>query len=323
MSQPTDPVEDGYDGDDDLYDVTRWEVRSPVDRLATAIHGAITNNKGRFLVALALLVFLGQLGLTGYAIATSPTLGVLTVISVVPAFALAAFIWYEDVTMREPWETLAITFLLGVLFASFAAVVNSALKLAFGLIPLVGTILFFFLVVGPIEETVKILAVRVHAFNTSEFDAVVDGAVYGAVAGLGFATIENSLYITREVLTAAQNSGAASQLQVALQTATSRAFAGPGHVIYSAFAGYYLGLAKFNPENRGPIVVKGLLIATVIHATYNTLVTVLPFGGGVAFIGFVILYDGVFGYLLYRKLARYKHRHREATTQKQAVATDD
>jgi RsiW-degrading membrane proteinase PrsW (M82 family) len=96
-----------------------------------------------------------------------------------------------------------------------------------------------------------------------------------------------------------------------------RSFAGPGHVIYSAFAGYYLGLAKFNPENRGPIVVKGLLIAVFIHASYNVLVShlevilnVVPVLGSlppaIAFFGFVIVYDGFFLLVLSAKLSRYK-----------------
>jgi hypothetical protein len=88
----------------------------------------------------------------------------------------------------------------------------------------------------------------------------------------------------------------------------------PGsHVIYSAWAGYYLGLAKYNPENRGPIVVKGLLAASLIHGTYNVLVTYLPRGvfGGLGFVAFVVVFDGVFFYLLYRKLARYRDAYEE------------
>jgi len=104
------------------------------------------------------------------------------------------------------------------------------------------------------------------------------------------------------------------------QITALRALAGPGHVIYSAFAGYYLGLAKFNPDRAGPIVVKGLLIAAFIHGTYNTFVGIVPaamsFFLGVpsliAFFGFVVVYDGVFGYFLYRKLRRYRHAYDEA-----------
>lgn len=102
-------------------------------------------------------------------------------------------------------------------------------------------------------------------------------------------------------------------------TAT-RALAGPGHVIYSSFAGYYLGLAKFNPGNRGPIVINGLIIAAVIHATCNSTVgigskliqavTGLPQLG--AFFVYVLLYVGGFGYLLYRKIKRYRNAYRAA-----------
>ncbi|HZD42842.1 MAG TPA: PrsW family glutamic-type intramembrane protease, partial [Methanomicrobiales archaeon] len=67
-----------------------------------------------------------------------------------------------------------------------------------------------------------------------------------------------------------------------------------------------------NREKAGPIIVKGLLIAAFIHATYDTLVTYLPFSA-LTFVVFVILYDGFFGYLLYRKLARYRAKYIEVT----------
>ena len=176
---------------------------------------------------------------------------------------------------------------------------------------------FFFVVVGPVEESVKLLAVRLYAYRDDRFDAVIDGAVYGAAAGLGFATIENALYIV-------QNTGSVSGTYQAITAgsgiAAVRALAGPGHVIYSAFAGYYLGLAKFNPEDAGPIVLKGLLIATVIHATYNTLagpVTVVisslyGISQFVAFVGFVVVFDGLFILVLLKKLHAYRAAYRTA-----------
>lgn len=46
------------------------------------------------------------------------------------------------------------------------------------------------------EESVKLLAVRLYAYNDARFAAVIDGAVCGAIAGLGFATIENGIHIS-------------------------------------------------------------------------------------------------------------------------------
>ncbi len=312
MGEKRDPLQERADGEQDLYDIATWEPRSALDRAAVGIHRGIKLVAIYLVIALALGLLVAQLAASGYAIVGNPTLGVLTLLSAVPALALVGFLWRADPTVKEPLGPLAVTFLLSVLFASFAAVLNTILRIPFSAVPVVGTVLFFFLVVGPVEETVKLLAVRLFAYRGDAFRTVVDGAVYGAVAGLGFATIENSLYITREFLAAASAGGVGQQLEVAAGTATQRAFVGPGHVIYSGFAGYYLGLAKFNPDDAGPIVVKGLVIAALIHATYNTLVGFLGLSFA-ALIVFIVVYDGLFGYLLYRKLARYRAEYGRAS----------
>ncbi|MFB6131457.1 MAG: PrsW family intramembrane metalloprotease [Salinigranum sp.] len=307
MDSGTDPIRAALGDSEDLYDIATWEQRTGLDRLSARVYGALRRGSRAAVIFLALLLFFVQLALSGYAVIRHPSLGVVTALSVIPALGLAGFVWYEDPTLREPFDVLAVTFLLGVLFASFAAFVDTILGVLFQAIPVIGMALFFYLAVGPVEETVKWSAVRMYAYRSDSFDAVIDGAVYGAVAGLGFATIENSIYITRAVLTA---TAAPNILQPALQAATARALAGPGHVLYAAFSGYYLGLAKYNPGNRGPIIVKGLLIAALIHATYDTIVTYVGFSG-LGFVGFVVVYDGLVGYLLYRKLSRYRSKYRE------------
>lgn len=309
----TDPVAASLSDTTDLYDIAEWDARSRLDGVAVGLYGVLHASRRWLLIAVAVLLFVAQLAATILLAIRRPELGVLAALSAVPALGIAGFLWYGDPTMREPLEPLAITFVLAILFASIAALINTLLQPVFQYVPVVGMVLFFFVVVGPIEETVKWLAVRVGSYDT--IDAVVDGVVYGAVAGLGFATIENALYISQGYSQAiAAQSG--QPIVSAIQTATSRAFVGPGHVLYSSFAGYYLGLAKFNPENAGPIVVKGLLVAALIHATYNSLVTYLPLGA-LAFLGFVLVFDGVVGYLLYRKIARYRSHYQEATGQGQ------
>jgi RsiW-degrading membrane proteinase PrsW (M82 family) len=317
-----DPVEARADDGLDLYDVSTWEPRTRLDRISVKLYnGALTTGRIVFVLA-AFLIILAQfvLGGIGALFSNQPGAVALVALSVVPALALFAYVYSADVTSPEPLELVVGTFVLGILFAGFAAVVNSSLGGLQG-VPIVGLFLFFFLVVGPVEETVKLLAVRLLPYRHESFDAVVDGAVYGAAAGLGFATIENALYISRGITMSGQvvgQGGLGELIGMGAGITALRALAGPGHVIYSAFAGYYLGLAKFNPDRRGPIVVKGLLIASLIHATYNSLVSVVPgvanvlFGIEpiVAFFGFVVVFDGVFGYILYRKLKRYAAAYR-------------
>jgi RsiW-degrading membrane proteinase PrsW (M82 family) len=326
MARKRDPVADAADGDTDLYDVATWEERTSLDGLATALHWLITRS-ARAVVVLTAFVLL--LAVIGFSTLTDPQIGVLTVLSVVPALALAGYVWYSDVTTSEPLSLLLATFLLGVLTANFAAIFNGLARGSFQAIGFAGSVLFFFLVVGPVEETVKLLAVRLYAYGNSRFDAVVDGAVYGAMAGLGFAFIENALYISQQV-DATQMDLGLGLIGMGGGITAIRALAGPGHVIYSAFAGYYLGLAKFNPQNRGPIVIKGLLIAALIHATYNStvgiasgiiqVVTGLPSLG--AFFVWIVIFDGFFGLLLFRKIQRYQRVYRDAHHDRTVDETD-
>ncbi|PSQ40423.1 PrsW family intramembrane metalloprotease [Halobacteriales archaeon SW_5_68_122] len=325
-----DPVEARADDSEDLYDVAEWEPRTALDNLAVALHAGAIRVARWSLYVLGFVIFLAILaGGAGAIIIDNPFVLGLVVLSVVPAGLLALYVYRTDVTTKEPPTLLAVTFVLAIFFAGFAAVVNGTLS-PLQLLPLVGIPLYYYLVVGPIEEIVKLLAVRLYAYRDDRFDSVVDGAVYGAVAGLGFATIENVLYITQNL----QGSGAlltamtvdfAAQFSEAVEAGGGitavRSLAGPGHVIYSAFAGYYLGLAKFNRENAVPIVIKGLVIAAFIHATYNVLVGLVP--GLVAlvvpgvptlvvFFGFVVVYAGLFFYILYRKLQRYRRAYKRA-----------
>jgi RsiW-degrading membrane proteinase PrsW (M82 family) len=310
-----DPVKAGF-RERDLYGIATWERRGKLDSLSVWVTGALKTIRARLLVSVALTLFLAQLVVAGGLVLQEPIIGVLAVLSSVPALFVAASLWYWDPTTREPFELVAGTFLLSMLFASFAAVVNTVLQPGFAVLGPLGLILFYFVVVGPIEEFVKWLAIRVNAYNDDSFRTVLDGVVYGAVAGLGFAAIENFIYVTSSALDGGGLEGL--QVQYAALTAATRAFVGPGHVIFSAWAGFYLGLAKFNPDNWAPIVVKGLLIAAFIHACYNTLVGIVPVAAfglfGIppvlGFLGFIVSFHGFWFGLLYRKIRAYQQLYR-------------
>jgi RsiW-degrading membrane proteinase PrsW (M82 family) len=330
MSDQRDPVEAAADESRDLYDVATWEERTSVDGAAVALYWLLTRTAKWFVILLALGILVGIGGLAAF---TDPAIGLLTLLSVLPALALTFYVYRSDVTTREPLSLLVTTFILSILFATFAAIINSYARDLFAPLGAVGLVLFYFLIVGPGEETVKLLAVRLYAYTDDRFDSVVDGAVYGAISGLGFATIENSLYIVTQLEQAgelAELSLGFGAILVGGDITAVRALAGPGHVIYSAIAGYYLGLAKFNPENRGPIVVKGLLLAALIHATYNSTVGLGSFiiasATGIpqlaAFFVFAIIFDGIFGLFLLRKIWNYRSEYRAVDAGKKGQSAE-
>lgn len=226
----------------------------------------------------------------------------LTLLPVLSVVGLAAFVWRTDTTELPMFEPFVMTVLLGMLFAYGAAFVNAQLQPVVGLVPLVGPILFFYLVVAPVEEVGKWLAIRVYTDRSVGLDSAVEGLVYGAVAGVGFASIENTGVLVREFLPVIQAGGPVHHWAL-LQTAARRALVGSGHVLYSMIAGYYLGLARSNAGAGASTAIKGLLVAVFLHGTYNTFVSHVPLTGP-EFVSFVVIYNGLIGLLLYAAVAR-------------------
>ena len=103
------------------------------------------------------------------------------------------------------------------------------------------------------EEFFKFLVVTRYSARNPAFDEPMDGVVYGATASLGFATLENILYV----------------VQGGWIVAVARALtAVPCHACLGAILGYYVGQARFKSERKvSPWL--GLLVATLLHALYD------------------------------------------------------
>ncbi|MFC6764714.1 PrsW family intramembrane metalloprotease [Natrinema soli] len=296
----SDSPEGGID-DREQYDVTTWEERTRLDHLAVGVSRFV----GRwwvFLAAVVAVLFAAHpLATIGSELVQYPWLIGVVLLSLLVGLLIIRYIRRIN-PMTISHKGLVVTFLLGGAFAGFAILIEGSLQPVIEALPVVGTAMFFLLVVGPIEELVKWAAVRLYAFERSSFQTALDGALYGAVAGLGFAALESSEYIARAV---AQGSASDPALSLAVGGAIGRVPAVPFHVVLTALAGYYLGLAKANPESYAPIVIKGLLIAAVLHGIYDTLVTYLP---GVIGLAVAVVYVSGIGLLLYKKLSRYRQQ---------------
>ena len=166
-------------------------------------------------------------------------------LAVAPGIFWMWFFWKKDKFEREPARYLAITFFLGALVVIPAALLEIALQTGIWAVDEI--------MVGVIEEFVKFLAVYLFVFRKSEFNEVMDGIIYAAAAALGFASLENFLYIL--------NYGAGVMVGRAVLSTL-------GHVLFSAFWGYGLGLKKIEGKNA---VFTGLILAAGAHIIYNML----------------------------------------------------
>jgi RsiW-degrading membrane proteinase PrsW (M82 family) len=183
--------------------------------------------------------------------------------AIVPGLFLMWFFHAMDV-YEEPKRVLWATFGLGILTIPFVLLAVWPVSAFTGIdevaSPYVrGTLDAFFEAAIP-EELFKFAVLMLYAYRHRAFDEPMDGVVYGAAASLGFATLENVLYV-----------GGGG-----LGTAMLRALtAVPGHACSGVIMGYFVGRAKFRPATRGRLLVAGLFWPMLLHGLYDAPLLIL------------------------------------------------
>lgn len=110
------------------------------------------------------------------------------------------------------------------------------------------------------EETAKLFMLWLLLRHCPEFDERYDGLVYAACVGLGFACVENLMYVL--------SSGAAW-----FYVSTTRAlFAVPGHFAFAIAMGYYYSRNHFDWRSTTAFDrIKVWLVPVLLHGVYDTL----------------------------------------------------
>ncbi len=220
------------------------------------------------LVRAAVIVLTLGCGLLSIAAISAETgfAGLVTglVLAAIPTFpVIATFLWLDRYE-AEPAHLLAFAFAWGAGVATFAAlVINTASVTAIkdtGGDPNLGAVL-----VAPLsEESFKGLAVLlILLLRRREFDGIVDGIVYAGLAGIGFAFVENILYLGR---TLSEGSG------VTVVVFVLRCVVSPfAHPLFTCATGIGLGLASrsHNLLVRLGAPVLGFAVAVLLHGAWN------------------------------------------------------
>jgi RsiW-degrading membrane proteinase PrsW (M82 family) len=175
--------------------------------------------------------------------------------AVIPSLLLIWYFWARD-AQPEPGRVLWATFGLGVLAVVPVLMIELPVVALIKLIgdPFARSALDGFVGAAAPEEALKLVVLLAYCERNPAFDEPMDGIVYGAVASLGFATLENILYIGH------------GGMGVAVMRALT---AVPGHAFWGAILGYHVGQAKFFPAHRGRLIVRGYLLAVLLHGLYD------------------------------------------------------
>ena len=186
---------------------------------------------------------------------------IMLVAALLPAVLLWLYIWKND-TQKEPTSWLVKATLLGVAICIPVAILEMGLEtILFGVDgepqSLAGTTIMAFFVAAIPEESFKLLALWLVLRKNPFYDEHFDGIVYAVCIGLGFAAIENVMYLFSE--------------DEWVTIAISRALlAVPGHYAFAILMGFYYSIYHFvdkSPKTAACV----FLVPVFAHGIYDSL----------------------------------------------------
>ena len=179
----------------------------------------------------------------------------LIIIAIIPAAIIILGIYLSDRHDREPFKVLLFTYILGALSVIPSIIVEEIL-IGFNIFPsILGAFYNAFIVAGFTEEYFKRLVVLKYAYKTKYFNEKLDGIVYCVFSTMGFATVENIIYV-------------AYRYTIGLYRGI---FSVPAHAVFGITMGYYLSLAKFdlNLDRKKMNMRKSLYIPIIMHGIFD------------------------------------------------------
>ena len=177
---------------------------------------------------------------------------------------LVSFIWLYylrtmDIFNREKWSYIFIVFILGGVFTNLCLPIYDFARLKIGF-DINGNALNDFLystiVIGGSEELVKFLPWFLFGYFTKRLKEPFDYILYASVAALGFAFVENLMYL--------ENYG----------NITIRALiTSVAHMFDAVIIAYAFIIVKFrmpkNSKYKYPVLIAGFLLAILAHGFYD------------------------------------------------------
>ena len=237
----------------------------------------------------------------------------LTILGLLPSFIWLCFFLFFDVHPESKrmvlkifiWGMLSTLPILGIfkILIWLGAIEKIENIIAFSVIVLSLNTLFW----ATIEEVMKYLVVRYNVLKSSEFDEPVDIVLYMIIAGVGFAAFENILILFD------------AHPFLALPEIFILAFlrfisATIGHALWSGLIGYYMALSFYKIKERKKLLMKGIIIASLLHGLYNLPIILVNRGMhyplptiALALIPVIILIgSAIFIFFAFKKLKRLK-----------------
>lgn len=204
---------------------------------------------------------------------------------------VAVVLWYiikKDSAQPEPTKWLAKAFWFGVLSALLSFVFSMPLGAIFGMEldaeaypSIFDAFADAFLLAAIPEELAKLIMLWLLLRKNPHYDEQFDGIVYAVCIGMGFAGIENIMYLSSSI-----EDG--SWIGIGISRAL---FSIPGHFLFAVLMGYYYSLYHFGIDRSTKAKAMILVAPILAHGLFDGILMSTQVNEGLAVIGmFLFLY---------------------------------
>ncbi len=132
--------------------------------------------------------------------------------------------------------------------------------------PILTSIIYWFVVISFSEELFKYFVVKIKVINSPHLDEPLDAMLYMVVAALGFAALENILYLFSPVSNMSFDQMMNRTLLISFIRFVGATFL---HTLCSAVIGYFLATSFCFEKKRYLLFFSGLIITTLLHGLYD------------------------------------------------------
>ena len=180
----------------------------------------------------------------------------IVILALLPTLLLGILIYVSGGGTRRPLGKLLVCFVGGMLAVPLVIGIYTLLHYM-GIGKYENLYVVAYVWAALVEESVKFVLLYLLLWRSVCLRNRYDGVVYAVFISLGFAFLENVVYLF-------QNSDAL------LTTAYNRAmWATPAHFLFGIVMGYYFSLAKFRPLHRYYFMLLAWVLPIFVHGTYN------------------------------------------------------
>ena len=222
------------------------------------------------------------------------------ILGFLPAIVLFAFIYFKDRSQPEPAGKLLKAFFFGVLSILLSLTISHVISLVFpceaNYDTMAGAAYNAFGMAAIPEEAAKLIMLLLVLRNNRYFDEKFDGIVYSVCVTLGFAAVENVMYLW----------GSGSDF---MSTAITRALLSvPTHFLCGVIMGYFVSLAKFYPVFRTRNMILAFVVPMLAHGLYDWLLMYCS-GGGASISGVLLMSVLALCYFMWKVSLRFIREH--------------